>query len=187
MDTVTELKTWLDSLKEAVAIYKDCMADGKLTFSDAQRNAGEILKLIEMVKGDITNYTPPNLSTLTEAQLISLLEDAIEAVFAIAGVVPASEKKTTFKDISEILAVLDELATLIDSAAADGKLGIDDVLKNLGTLFGFPGILKDAIAIDGVIAVGELSKDDLQILCTRLMDDLYKIFGAIHKLGTPVA
>jgi len=186
MDTVTELKTWIDSLKEAVVIYKDGMADGKLTLSDLQRNASEILNLIEMVKGDITNYVPPQLSTLTQAQLIGLLEDVIEVVFALVGVVPPSEKRTTYKDISEIVDVLDEIATLLDNAAADGKLGMDDVLKNLGTIFGLPGKLKDAIAIDGVINVGELTTDDLTTLCSRVMTDLYMIFGAIHKLGTKV-
>ena len=183
MSTAEELLQMFVALRKTAELYVNVTADGKVDVQDL--NAENIQGLIDLSQSVVEAIKIENgfdLKTLDKTVARDLIAHGVESIFMFLKLKPTGENPATYKDLREIVDLLQQLVELFEKMAADGEITWTDAVANLGSLIDITKAVQLAAKIDGQIAFSELTPEQAAELVADIVEAVYSVIAAAKKL-----
>lgn len=183
MSTHQEIMEMALAYRKVGELYLSVTADGKIDLQDANaENINKLIELAPLVVEAIRVEDGFDLKTLGKTEIRDLLAHLIETTFMFLKLTPTGDAPTTYKELREIVDLVQEIVALFEKMTEDGSITWTDAVGNIGSLINITKAVQIAAKIDGTIKVEDLSSKEAASLIADLVECVYTVIAAAKKL-----
>lgn len=183
MSTHQEIMEMALAYRGVAELYLSVTADGKIDLADVNNeNITKLVALTPQIVEAIKIEDGFDLRSLGKTEARDLLAHLTETTFMFLKLQPTGAASATYKELREIVDLVQDIVELFESMAEDGAITWTDAVGNIGSVIDITKAVQVAAKIDGTIDISDLSSNEAASLIADLLECVYTVIESAKKL-----